>query len=231
MTQLPAAEEALVRGLLGAWPLGEPLGVQRVLGGATNRVYRVETARDLAFLRVYKRAERALAEREHALIGHVRAQGLPAVPPRPHRFGGTVFEQAGSVCALYEPAPGQQRIGPQLSAEQASGADPEDQDEYRAKNVFWVPPEARWQHLKAQARQPTIGQLVDDLDGTLQSAPGYMRTTHESLTASVSSMASIVAYSCGQPEGAAACMQETQPGFQWAIDAIKFFAKRGNEGA
>src|SRR5579885_1250359 len=49
-----------------------------------------------------------------------------------------------------------------LVAEQAQGADPEDPDEYRALNIFWVPPEARWQHLKAQARQPTIGQLVDD---------------------------------------------------------------------
>ncbi len=49
-----------------------------------------------------------------------------------------------------------------LVAEQASGADPEDPDEYRAVNVFWVPPGARWQRLKAQARQPTIGQLVDD---------------------------------------------------------------------
>jgi type I restriction enzyme M protein len=38
----------------------------------------------------------------------------------------------------------------------------EDPDEYRALNIFWVPPEARWVHLKAQARQPTIGQLVDD---------------------------------------------------------------------
>ena len=38
---------------------------------------------------------------------------------------------------------------------------PEDPDEYRAENMFWVPPEARWSHLKAQARQPTIGQLVD----------------------------------------------------------------------
>jgi type I restriction enzyme M protein len=37
----------------------------------------------------------------------------------------------------------------------------EDQDEYRAHNIFWVPPEARWPHLKAQARQPTIGELVD----------------------------------------------------------------------
>ena len=29
-------------------------------------------------------------------------------------------------------------------------------------SIFWVPREARWGHLKAQARQPTIGQLVDD---------------------------------------------------------------------
>ncbi len=48
-----------------------------------------------------------------------------------------------------------------LAAEKAKGADPEDPDEYRAQNIFWVPPEARWSHLKAQARQPTIGQLVD----------------------------------------------------------------------
>ncbi len=50
----------------------------------------------------------------------------------------------------------------QLVAEQAEGADPEDPDEYRAVNIFWVPPEARWPHLKAQAKQPAIGKLVDD---------------------------------------------------------------------
>src|SRR5438309_7874924 len=49
----------------------------------------------------------------------------------------------------------------QLEAEQVQGADPEDPDEYRALNIFWVPPEARWWHLKAQAKQPTIGQIVD----------------------------------------------------------------------
>ena len=49
-----------------------------------------------------------------------------------------------------------------LVAEKKTGADPEDPDEYRALSIFWVPPEARWQHLKAQARQATIGQLVDD---------------------------------------------------------------------
>ncbi len=49
-----------------------------------------------------------------------------------------------------------------LDAEKAEGADPEDPDEYRAQNIFWVPPEARWAHLKAQAKQSTIGRLVDD---------------------------------------------------------------------
>ena len=42
-------------------------------------------------------------------------------------------------------------------------ADPEDQDEYLADNIFRVPPEARWPHLKAQARQSTIGQLIDTI--------------------------------------------------------------------
>jgi type I restriction enzyme M protein len=42
------------------------------------------------------------------------------------------------------------------------GADPEDPDEYRAENVFWVPAEARWSHLQANAKQPTIGKVVDD---------------------------------------------------------------------
>src|SRR5689334_5560598 len=50
----------------------------------------------------------------------------------------------------------------ELAAQKAEGADPEDKDEYRAANIFWVPKEARWAHLKANAPQPTIGKLVDD---------------------------------------------------------------------
>ena len=38
----------------------------------------------------------------------------------------------------------------------------EDRDEYIAENIFWVPPEARWQYLRNQTRQPNIGRLVDD---------------------------------------------------------------------
>jgi type I restriction enzyme M protein len=38
----------------------------------------------------------------------------------------------------------------------------EDRDAYRAEGVFWVPKEARWSYLQANAKQPTIGKLVDD---------------------------------------------------------------------
>ena len=38
----------------------------------------------------------------------------------------------------------------------------EDRDEYLAENVFWVPKEARWPYLQANAKQPTIGKLIDD---------------------------------------------------------------------
>ena len=50
----------------------------------------------------------------------------------------------------------------ELEVQKKQGADPEDRDEYRAASIFWVPKEARWQHLKASAPQPTIGTLVYD---------------------------------------------------------------------
>lgn len=48
----------------------------------------------------------------------------------------------------------------QLLAESAQAA--EDKDEYLADNVFWVPKDARWSHLKANAKRPEIGTLIDD---------------------------------------------------------------------
>ncbi len=41
-------------------------------------------------------------------------------------------------------------------------ADPEDRDEYVAENIFWVPKEARWSFLQANAKLPKIGTLVDE---------------------------------------------------------------------
>ena len=41
----------------------------------------------------------------------------------------------------------------------------EDPDEYRAENVFWVPKEARWSHLQANAKQPDHRQAARRRDG------------------------------------------------------------------
>jgi len=38
----------------------------------------------------------------------------------------------------------------------------EQRDEYTRENVFWVPRQARWDNLQANAKQPTIGKIVDD---------------------------------------------------------------------
>lgn len=49
----------------------------------------------------------------------------------------------------------------QASEGEYAGADPEDKDEYKAENVFFVPPEARWSFLLGKAKQPDIGTHVD----------------------------------------------------------------------
>ena len=55
-----------------------------------------------------------------------------------------------------------------LLPEDAAAA--EDPDEYLAENVFWVPKEARWSHLQANARQPTIGRLIDEAMAAIEKA-------------------------------------------------------------
>ncbi len=49
-----------------------------------------------------------------------------------------------------------------------AGADPEDKDEYKAENVFFVPEKARWSFLLSKAKQPTIGKSVDEAMDALE---------------------------------------------------------------
>jgi len=49
----------------------------------------------------------------------------------------------------------------QSGAGDYAGADPEDKDEYKAENIFFVPPEARWSFLLGKAKLPTVGSFVD----------------------------------------------------------------------
>ena len=49
----------------------------------------------------------------------------------------------------------------QLLSEVAEGADPEDREEYKAENVFFVPADARWARIVSKAKDPQIGKYVD----------------------------------------------------------------------
>ena len=46
--------------------------------------------------------------------------------------------------------------------EHSEPKDAEDRDFYAEKNVFWVPPSARWSHIQAQAKRENIGQILDE---------------------------------------------------------------------
>src|SRR5262249_59511934 len=54
-----------------------------------------------------------------------------------------------------------------------AGANPEDPDEYKAENIFWVPPAARWSYLQNSAKPPTIGKIVDDAMGAIDAANSH----------------------------------------------------------
>lgn len=55
-----------------------------------------------------------------------------------------------------------------VGEEEYAGADPEDKDEYKAENVFFVPKDARWSSLRDQATHPTIGKIVDSAMDALE---------------------------------------------------------------
>lgn len=54
-------------------------------------------------------------------------------------------------------------------------ADPEDRDEYRAANIFWVPRNARWTDIQAKAKQPTIGKIIDDAMTSIEKENAALR--------------------------------------------------------
>jgi type I restriction enzyme M protein len=56
-----------------------------------------------------------------------------------------------------------------------TGADPKDRDEYKAENVFFVPPAARWSYLLSRAKQPEIGKITFGHADTLSVLWVWMR--------------------------------------------------------
>ncbi len=76
-----------------------------------------------------------------------------------------------------------------LKTEVEMGADPEDRDEYKAENVFFVPPTARWSFLLSNAKLPNIGKVVDEAmdaiekeNNSLKGIPIYTSQTKQKLS-------------------------------------------------
>jgi type I restriction enzyme M protein len=55
-----------------------------------------------------------------------------------------------------------------IKDEPERGRAAENRDEYLAANVFWVPPVARWHKIKAKAKSPEIGKILDDAMGAIE---------------------------------------------------------------
>jgi len=90
----------------------------------------------------------------HSLI---RAAGPPDLHHAKGR-GPTFAAQQGRVLLMVSDPDSDNYIGDDPADHQASL---EDRDYYTQENVFWVPDDARWESLRARAKQPEIGQLID----------------------------------------------------------------------
>ena len=75
-------------------------------------------------------------------------------------------------------------------------ADPEDPDEYRGENVFWVPSDARWNHIRSQAKQPAIGQILDKameaIEGENQTLKGILPKVFSRLNVASSALGELI---------------------------------------
>jgi type I restriction enzyme M protein len=54
-------------------------------------------------------------------------------------------------------------------------SDPEDRDEYKAENIFFVPEQARWKNIQAKAKLPSIGQELDNAMESIEKENSELR--------------------------------------------------------
>ena len=94
--------------ILSAWHIGPVLATATPTHGTINRTLLVNSGSGEYVLRAYRHAERAPVGREHALIAHAIAHGVPAVAPLPLPGGATILEREGRFYALFPRAPGTQ---------------------------------------------------------------------------------------------------------------------------
>lgn len=113
------ATTAEQRDLLRAWEIGPIQSIAQPAAGTVNQTWLVTATTGRYALRTYRHHDRAPVAREHAIIAHVRARGLPAVGPLPLPGGGTILERGGRYHALFPLAPGRQVPRPALGPAEA----------------------------------------------------------------------------------------------------------------
>lgn len=101
--------------ILSAWRIGAVHSISKPDLGTINRTLLVEAASGAYVLRAYRHRERQPVAREHALIAHAIAHGLPAVGPIALPSGATILERNGRFYALFPCAPGKQIARSQLT--------------------------------------------------------------------------------------------------------------------
>jgi type I restriction enzyme M protein len=88
------------------------------------------------------------SEYKHVVLGLIFLKYISDSFERRHTDLQTLTADPGSDHYVHEPAARYEML--------------EDRDAYTEENVFWVPQKARWGYLQANAKQPTIGKLIDD---------------------------------------------------------------------
>ena len=94
------------------------------------------------------RAQMDAAEYKHLVLGLIFLKYI----------SDTFAEHRAKVLQMVSSPESDFYIGDDASDHQAAL---EDRDYYTQENVFWVPQDARWESLRARAKQPDIGQLID----------------------------------------------------------------------
>ena len=93
---------------LERWGLESVLSIERATSGTMNDTYLLQTGAGRAVLRRHRHRDHGRAEREHALIAHVRDRGIPVPAALPTQTGVLVAEVGGRLYSMFEYAAGRQ---------------------------------------------------------------------------------------------------------------------------
>ena len=73
-------------------------------------------------------------------------------------------------------------------------SDPEERDEYASRNVFWVTTEAIWNYLQRNAKQLTIGKIIERDNPSLK---GMLPTNYSGSSLDKQSLGEFIYLICG----------------------------------